>query len=116
MSNRLKLMTDYHCFPLWGDTEEGYNRDPNDLPLADELKSALHAWAASYDRTLNDDYPPDSGFPSPREEDAFEAEGLRLWQELQAQVGGAYEVVYYSWRLGKILDKLPAKAEKGGVV
>lgn len=113
MSERLKLMCDYHCSPLWeyGGGDLVGNPDPNDLPLSDELKSALHAWAASFDRTLNDDYPPDSGFASPEDEDAFEAEGLRLWQELQTRLGAAYEVVYYSGRLGQILDKLPSKSE-----
>ena len=115
MCKRLKLMTDSGCFPLWGDSEEGYNHDPNDLPLSAELKADLSSWAASYDRTLNDDYPPDSGFASPEEEDAFEAEGLRLWQELQTQLGGTYEVVYFSGRLGQILEKLPSKSEGGQV-
>lgn len=115
MSRRLKLMTDYGCFPLWATFQEdgsGGNLDPNDLPLSDELKSALHAWASSFDRILNHDYPPDSAFASPEEEDAFEAEGLRLWRELRTQLGGDYEVVYYSQRLTQILDQFPSKSEE----
>ena len=110
MIDRLKLMSDYHCFPLWV-VQEGGNVNPDELPLTNELKSSLHRWAASYDRTLNRDYPPDSGFAGPDEEEAFEAEGLRLWQELQAQLRGTNEVVYYSQLLARVLDKLPTKTE-----
>ena len=100
MGTRLKLMSDYHCFPLWAMPG---NIDPDDLPLSDELKSALHQWATSYDRTLNHDYPPDSGFADPKDEEAFEVEGVRLGQELQRELGGLYEVVYFSWQRSQIL-------------
>ena len=104
MDNRLKLMSDYHCFPLWEMQEGCYqNINPRDLPLSNELRSALHLWAASYDRTLNDDYPPDSGFASSQDEEAFEAEGLRLWQELQRELRGISEVVYFSQQRAQIL-------------
>ena len=102
----LRLMSDYHCFPLWEYTDDGDlydNVNPDDLPLTNELKSALHAWADAYDRTLNQEYPPESGFASP-EEEAFEAEGRRLWRELQAQLGPEYKVVYYSIRENRVLE------------
>ena len=111
MSKQLKLMSDYHCFPLWEIGEDGKeNPDPNELPLSDELKSALHRWSMSFDETLNDDYPPDSGFARREDEEAFESEGLRLWQELQTQLRGTYEVVYYSQRLARVIDSVPSSA------
>jgi hypothetical protein len=97
MGKRMKLMPDYGCSPLWeyldGDLVD--NPSPDGLPLTDDLKAALHAWAAAYDRTLNQEYPPDSGFASPAEEETFEAEGRRLWRELRSQLGPGWEVVYH---------------------
>jgi hypothetical protein len=106
MSKVMKLMADYQCFPLWEyrDGELTGNVNPDDLPLTRELKSALHAWSASYDRTLNQEYPPDSGFASPAEEEAFETEGKRLWKELQAQLGPEYQVSYYSSQEARLLE------------
>jgi hypothetical protein len=99
MTRELKLMTDYHCFPLWEPLEDGTrNVSPDELPLSSDLREALREWAAAYDRTLNHDYPPLSGFASPAEEGAFEVEGRRLWKELQAQLGPTYRVVYRSDR------------------
>ncbi len=104
MSKVLKLMPDYHCFPVWKAGGEVGNVDPDDLPLTGDLKAALRAWAAAYDATLNQEYPPDSGFASPAEEEEFEAEGRRLWRELQAQLGPEYQVVYHSQREGRLCE------------
>ncbi len=94
----IKLMPDYHCHPLWQPDSKEYNIDPDDLPLTNDLKAALRAWANTYDTTLNQEYPPDSGFASPAEEEAFEAEGRRLCGKLQEQFGLEYKVVYLSQR------------------
>jgi hypothetical protein len=98
----LKLMADYHCFPLWKACGEIGNINPDDLPLANDLREDLLAWATAYDKTLNQEYPPDSGFASPQEEEAFEVEGRRLWRELQTQLGRDYKVVYFSERDRKL--------------
>lgn len=100
----IKLMPDYHCFPLWEPDSKEYNIDPDDLPFPADLKAALRAWADAYDKTLNQEYPPDSGFASPAEEEAFEAEGRRLWSELKAQLGHEYKVVYFSQRDSKLYE------------
>ena len=111
MSVPLKLVTDYHCAPLWLDSTSSLWRDtdwvgpiePEELPLSRELRAALRAWAATYDRTLNDDYPPDSGFASAAEEAAFEAEGRRLWRALRAELGPSWPVAYFSRADGGLL-------------
>lgn len=105
MPKLMKLMADYQCFPLWEALDDGtHNVNPDDLPLTADLKSALRNWSASYDRTLNQEYPPDSGFASPAEEEAFEAEGRRLWKELQAQLDPEYKVAYYSSQQARLLE------------
>jgi hypothetical protein len=100
----LKLMPDYHCFPLWKAGGEIGNVDPDDLPLTNDLKAALRAWASAYDKTLNQEYPPDSGFKSPAEEEAFESEARRLKEELRAQLGPDYKVMYFSQRESKLYE------------
>ena len=100
MGKVLKLMSDYGCFPLWEyhDGELISNRNPYDMPLTEDVQLALCNWAAAYNQTLNQEYPPDSGFSSPNKESAFEHEGRRLWRELQTQLAPEYQVVYYSNR------------------
>jgi hypothetical protein len=97
-------MPDFNCFPLWKAGGEIGNVDPDDLPLTGDLKAALQAWASAFDKTLNQEYPPDSGFANPAEEAAFETEGRRLWRELQAQLGPEYKVVYFSQRDSKLYE------------
>lgn len=94
---KLRLMADYQCHPLWEKLESGVrNVSPAELPISDALKHALVAWAASYDSTLNQDDPAQSGFPSEREERGFEATGLRLWAALRAELGPTVDVSYFS--------------------
>lgn len=101
----IKLMAEYGGTVLWGVAPVDIGViDPDRLPLTTELKVALRAWADTYDKTLNEEYPPDSGFASSAEEELFETEGKRLWKELQTQLGPAYKIVYYSSRAGRLLE------------
>src|SRR5262245_5418087 len=99
----IKLMSDYGCFPLWG-TEEIANIDPETLPLSPELRKELRAWADAYDKTLNQEYPSDSGFSNPAEEEAFEVEGRRLWRVLQEKLGQDFRVFYFSNQQNQLLE------------
>ena len=100
MSRAIKLMADYHCSPIWEPGADAYNVSLDVLLLPPELRAALRAWADAYDRTLNQDYPPDSGFADAAAEEAFEVEGRRLWQALREALGAGFTVSYYSERDG----------------
>lgn len=89
----LKLMADYGAWPLWDSEAPEYNVDPKTLPLSEETKRRLVAWAQVYDATLNQEYPPDSAFPSQEAERAFRREGSLLMQQLRSELGSDYEVV-----------------------
>ena len=105
MLKQLKLMADYGGTILWGVGAADVGPiDPCDLPLTDELRSAIQRWADTYDRTLNQDFPPDSGFTNPSEQEAFEEEGMRLWRELQGQLSPGWSVTYFSDRDGKLYE------------
>lgn len=97
-------MADYGCYPLWWvDKSLTGNIDPAKLPLSPETFHRLSNWASAYDATLNLDYPPDSGFASEEEAQAFELEGISLWQQLQKELTPDYEVLYFSEQLRKLV-------------
>jgi hypothetical protein len=94
----IKLMVDYHCWPLWwaGEHEPG-NIDPTSLPLSDELVARLTKWAETLDAKLDHEDPSQSGFASTAEAQTFDEEGLELWSLLREELGPQYVVFYHSW-------------------
>jgi hypothetical protein len=103
MSKQLKVMADYGGTVLWGVGAADVGPiDPRALPLTDDLRAAIRRWADAYDRTLDQDCPPDSGFTDPAEQEAFEQEGMRSWRELQAQLGPDWGVTSDSDRDGTL--------------
>ena len=84
MKKILKLMPDYDYFPLWISDNNGlYNVNPDALDIPNELKTSLHSWSDSYDKTLNIEEPLFSGFSSQESEENFDLKGKRLWHELK---------------------------------
>jgi hypothetical protein len=87
----IRLMADYECFPLWRD---GRNIDPAELAISGELATALTLWAADFDATLNEEYPPDSGFADEQAEQEFRDRGRELARRLADELGGNMTVDY----------------------
>ena len=94
MVESLTMRADYSSWALW--RPDGSNLDPTTLPILPSLTQRLNDWAAQYDATLNDDYPPDSGFPTPEAAEAFDRAGRELWMELQVELGDGYRITYFS--------------------
>ncbi|GAA6623181.1 hypothetical protein [Scytonema sp. NUACC26] len=94
MSEKIKLMADYGCYPLWWASDKAGDIDPATLSLSQETIIRLEKWAEVYDAKLNWDDPASSGFPSFEVRDAFEEEGISLWKQLQQELAPNYEVVY----------------------
>jgi hypothetical protein len=93
MAIRIKLWADYGSYPLWG-VDEIDNIAPEELPLSQETIQRLNAWQDTYDRTLNQDYPPLSDFPNQQAEIDFNQEGISLWKQLLLELASDYEVFY----------------------
>lgn len=94
---KLRLMSDYNCYPLWEIRPSGArNVSPQEIPISDRLRQELLTWADQYDATLNREDPVSSGFVSQEAEEAFEEEGLRLWKALREELGESAEVSYFS--------------------
>jgi hypothetical protein len=107
-TQKIKLMADYQCYPLWNVEEVG-NIDPNKLPISTVLKKHLNSWAECYDETLVIEEPKLSGFNNEKEALAFEEQGRFLWQQLQKELGNQYEIFYFSHLASQLL-----KTEKVG--
>lgn len=96
---RLKLMADYQCFPLWwlGGRPIGMI-EPDVLPLSEELKRRLSGWAAVYDRLMQTDY----RWPTAAAQAAFVREGRVLLAALRDALGPGYEVWYFNDLTGQL--------------
>jgi hypothetical protein len=95
MAEKIKLMADYGCYPLWWvSSEKVGDINPATLPLSQKTISRLEKWAEVYDAKLNWDDPASSGFPSNDAKDAFEEEGISLWKQLQKELAPNYQVLY----------------------
>jgi len=91
----IKLMADYHCFPLWevpGDHVG--NIDPDSLLLSDSLKIKILNWTDVYDATLNIDDPAISGFLNIGAAADFEAQGLNLADKIREELGPDFKVLF----------------------
>ena len=91
----IKVMPDYGCHPLWAnDLDEVGDIDPADLPISALLISELNKWASDFDLTLNDNYPPDSGFSNQECKAKFVVKGFELASTLKDELKSVI-VVYY---------------------
>lgn len=50
MPKKIRLMTDYGCYPLWWDEPDQVgDLDPESLPLSQEIIQRLYNWADAFD-------------------------------------------------------------------
>jgi uncharacterized Zn finger protein len=105
MAEKIKLMADYGCYPLWwaGSDKVG-DIDPETMPLSEETVSRLEKWADIYDAKLNWEDPGNSPDLSPEAAAAFEQEGISLWKQLQKELAPDYEVIYFSEQLRQVVN------------
>lgn len=85
---KLRLAVEFITEPVWEIFPDGGvdEIDPKELPISDELKRDLCAWAAQLHATYDSNYPTDSHFSTQAEEDEFCEQGPRLWKRLQQEL------------------------------
>jgi len=110
MMQRIKLMADFDCYPLW-DMDDGGDIDPTDLPLSEGTIELLLNWQNIYDGIIDWDDPASAGFASEKEKMVFEREGISLWKKIQKELGDEYEIVYFSQLLQRVIN--PYKSRLG---
>lgn len=93
--DRIRVMADYDCFPLWRDDPDGVsNIPPGEAGLPEELANELMVWADVYDRTLDRGDPLRSGFADADAEARFVAQGRVLAGRVAAAVGPGVSVEF----------------------
>ena len=92
----IKVMPDYHCWPLWHAGEEIGNIDPASLPLSGDLQDALLTWADAFDAILVMDDPAASAFASEEVEAEFDHHGRDLARRVAEELSGSHHVLYFS--------------------
>lgn len=107
---RIKLDVDWFGCPTW-DLDSVGDFNPAELPVSQEILSRLSAWQLAFDANFNHDYPPNSGFPSNKARAKWYQEGVKIWLQLQQELGSNHEVYYSFAYKGKAqlfkLDELP---------
>ena len=89
-------MADYQCHPLWDMSPGEYGDvNPDDLPISQNLKARLSAWARAFDATLNMADPVESGFESEEAEAEFKREGYRLAEQLRIELGPGFAITVH---------------------
>jgi hypothetical protein len=92
----LKLSPEYECSPLWvsvdGDFYENLNIDAS--PFNEFLRSKISDWAINFEGTLNQDYPPESGFTTFEDEEKFEQDGVEIWKHILSHYASEYDKVF----------------------
>jgi hypothetical protein len=92
----LRLMADYWAWPVWEPGSEEYNIDPETLDISAGLRSELAAWAREYDGTIDQSYPPNSGFVDVQTAARWLEDGRRLALRLEQELGPRdWRVVYW---------------------
>jgi hypothetical protein len=96
MQRHIKLMWDYHCWPLWETEAEHYALEPDSLPLSETTKHQLLRWASIPDAKLAEhlDYPGDITWTM-AETRIFEAEGEALREIVQCELGAGFHLTYH---------------------
>ncbi|MGL5130974.1 MAG: type II toxin-antitoxin system Phd/YefM family antitoxin [Planktothrix sp.] len=113
MPKKIRLMTDYGCYPLWWDEPDQVgDLDPESLPLTQETIKRLYNWADAFEARLNLADPSDSPEVKPEEVERFEGEGLSLWKQLNQELAPDYEVVYFSSHFSQIFTDSAKLEEK----
>ncbi len=85
----IRVMADYNSWALWVGID---NTRPVDVGLSSDLSESLDRWAQVYSSTLDQTYPPDSGFTTKLERELWVRWGLSLTEQVANQLGR--EVAY----------------------
>jgi len=107
----LKLSPEYECSPLWISPDNNIyeNLAIEASPFDGLLKKRLTDWAEKFEGTLDQDYPPDSGFKTVPEEKDFERAGVDIWKDILSHHPKDYEKVFFSsYLLKKLYSDLSA--------
>jgi hypothetical protein len=97
-------MPEYRTNPIWEEHDDGVaDIQPSELPISEDLRTALVEWDAAYQDTYNADYPPDGGFSTAEHRVDFDRHGRELWRRLSDELNGIADVSYFSVTENKLM-------------
>lgn len=71
------------------------------------MRSKILDWAIKFEGTLNQDYPPESGFATFDDEEKFEQNGVEIWKYIISHFANEYDKVFFnSYRLVKLYSDI----------
>ena len=95
---KIRLLLDYMCSPIWirCDDDSVDTIEPSEMPISYSLVHDIEKWNRIYQSTLDQDYPPYSGFSSKEANDmlqrALQIEGRSIYLRLKEELGSDYDV------------------------
>ena len=97
---KIKISPEYGVLPIWKQDSDGMFEDIDiddiELSFSEELKTKITEWDDLFQKTLNQDYPPDSDFGSETERQNFDQLGKIIFEEITEHLNGKFEVIYKS--------------------
>jgi hypothetical protein len=102
----IKIMPEFGVSSLWLYNQEGIfeNIEHDYLDLSELLIQEIKSWTEKFNLTLNQDYPPISGFLNEKEEIEFEKKGVFIWEKLIYEKGEEFNIFYYSILKHKLFE------------
>lgn len=92
----LRFQAGYMAPPFFdSDPETMGHIDVISLNLSKNLSSLIIKWDSEYQNTFNEDYPPDSKFPTPDLEKLHNARGVELTLLIQKELGNNFLINFY---------------------
>lgn len=67
----------------------------DDVPISSKLREDIRNWDFEYQHTLNEDYPPDSKFPTPDLQILHNTRGFELAFLIQKELGNNFLINFY---------------------
>lgn len=89
-------MPEYGCSPLWVSDDNGTFKNLDIRKLDLSLVNKIEIWNQLYQSTLNQEYPPESGFVNTIEMYNFEKAGIRIWKDLLNRYFNIAKIAYWS--------------------
>jgi hypothetical protein len=87
----LRLRPEFGCCPLW-DADTGDNVSHYHIAISLDLAERIESWDDRFQAIYKDDYPAESGFASPEEEQAYIEEGRAVARELAEAWPGKLDI------------------------
>ena len=89
-------MPEYGCSLLWVSDNNRTFKNLDFRKVGSSLVNRIDVWNQLYQSTLNQEYPPESGFVNTIDIYNFEKEGIKIWKDLLNIYFNIAKIAYWS--------------------